>query len=114
MSNIRKRAKKDGTTSFRVCWRDPATGKEQGIIFFTEVGATTLKRLLDANKQSFEIAQQAIVQSHSKVLTVAAVIEEHIDLLVRPLNTRRLRRGQECKGFAVRTYRSAIRRGIRQ
>jgi hypothetical protein len=77
MASIRKRSKKDGTTSFMVCWRDPATEKEQGITFATEAEAVTLKRLLDANKQSFEIAQHAMA-------TVAAVIQEHIDLLVRP------------------------------
>jgi hypothetical protein len=40
-----------------VCWRDPASSKEQGITFANEAEAVTLKRLLDANKQSFEIAQ---------------------------------------------------------
>jgi hypothetical protein len=49
--------KKDGTTSFMVCWRDPASSKEQGITFANEAEAVTLMRLLDANKQSFEIAQ---------------------------------------------------------
>jgi hypothetical protein len=57
MASIRKRTKKDGTTSFMVCWRDPASSKEQGITFANEAEAVTLKRLLDANKQSFEIAQ---------------------------------------------------------
>ena len=67
-----------------VCWRDPATTKEQGITFATEAEAVTLKRLLDANKQSFEIAQHAMVKNQTKFPTVAAVIQEHIDLLVRP------------------------------
>ncbi|WP_251040067.1 hypothetical protein [Arthrobacter sp. ISL-72] len=84
MASVRKRTKKDGSTSFMVCWRDPATGREQGITLATEAEAVTLKRLLDANKQSFEIAQHAMVQNQTKAPTVAAVIQEHIDLLVRP------------------------------
>lgn len=84
MASIRKRTKKDGTTSSMVCWRDPASSKEQGITFATEAEAVTLKRLLDANKQSFEIAQHAMVKNQTKSPTVAAVIQEHIDLLVRP------------------------------
>ncbi|WP_426986266.1 hypothetical protein [Pseudarthrobacter sp. Y6] len=84
MASIRKRSKKDGSSSFMVCWRDPATGKEQGVTFATEPEAITLKRLLDANNQSFEIAQHAIVKNQATTPTVGAVIQEHIDLLVRP------------------------------
>jgi hypothetical protein len=40
--------------------------------------------LLDANGQSFEIAQHAILANQARVPTVADVIQEHIDLLVRP------------------------------
>ncbi|MBT2554942.1 site-specific integrase [Arthrobacter sp. ISL-5] len=84
MASVRKRTKKDGTASFMVCWRDPAVGREQGITFATEAEAVTLKRLLDANKQSFEIAQHVMLKNQTKAPTVAAVIQEHIDLLVRP------------------------------
>jgi len=84
MASIRKRTKKDGTTSFMVCWRDPANRKDQGVTFTTAAEAETLKRLLDANNQSFEIAQSAMVANQSKSPTVASVIQEHIDLLVRP------------------------------
>ncbi len=58
--------------------------KQQGITFATTAEADTLKRLLDANNQSFEIAQHAMVKNQTKSPTVAAVIQEHIDLLVRP------------------------------
>jgi len=67
-----------------VCWRDPVSRKEQGVTFTTEAEAEMLKRLLDANNQSFEIAQGAIVANQAKSPTVASVIQEHIDLLVRP------------------------------
>ena len=50
----------------------------------TQVEAETLRRLLDANGQSFEIAQHAILTNAKLVPTVAEVIQEHIDLLIRP------------------------------
>lgn len=46
--------------------------------------AWTLKRLLDANGQSLEIAQHAILANEKRVHTVVEVIQEHIDLLIRP------------------------------
>lgn len=67
-----------------VCWRDPANRQEQGITLPTESEAITLKRLLDANNHSFEIAQHAMLANQTKAPTVAAVIQELIDLLVRP------------------------------
>ncbi|MDQ0211365.1 hypothetical protein [Arthrobacter bambusae] len=84
MASIRKRTKKDGTSSFMVLWRDPKSPEQQGLTVASESEAETLKRLLDANGQSFEIAQQAILANQSKVPTVAEVIQEHIDLLIRP------------------------------
>lgn len=44
----------------------------------------TLKRLLDVNGQSFEIAQHAVLSNEKRTPTVAEVIREHIDLLIRP------------------------------
>jgi hypothetical protein len=76
--------KSDGSTSFTVRWRNPETRKQEGITLATSAEAQTLRRLLDANNQSFEIAQHAMVANQTKAPTVAAVIQEHIDLLVRP------------------------------
>ncbi|MFE5835810.1 tyrosine-type recombinase/integrase [Arthrobacter sp. NPDC056493] len=84
MASIWERKKADGSTSFTVRWRNPKTRKQEGITFATAAEAQTLKRLLDANDQSFEIAQHAMVKNQTKAPTVAAVIQEHIDLLVRP------------------------------
>ncbi|MFJ4228402.1 tyrosine-type recombinase/integrase [Paenarthrobacter nicotinovorans] len=84
MASIRKRVRKDGSSSFMVVWRDPKIRKQQGITVDSEHEAETLKRLLDANGQSFEIAQQALLDNSKRVPTVADVIQEHIDLLVRP------------------------------
>ena len=67
-----------------VRWRDPKTKAAQGLTVATAVEAETLKRLLDANGQSFEIAQHAILTNAKLVPTVAEVIQEHIDLLIRP------------------------------
>lgn len=67
-----------------VCWRDPKSHEQQGLTVATETEAQTLKRLLDANGQSFEIAQHTILSNRARVATVAEVIQEHIDLLIRP------------------------------
>jgi hypothetical protein len=67
-----------------VRWRDPKSRSNQGLTVATLVEAETLKRLLDANGQSFEIAQHAILSNEKRTRTVAEVIQEHIDLLIRP------------------------------
>lgn len=84
MASISTRTKKDGSQSFMVRWRDPKTHKAQGLTFVSHSEAETLKRLLDANGQNFEVAQHAILDNSKRVPTVAEVIQEHIDLLVRP------------------------------
>lgn len=63
---------------------DPKSREQQGITVPTLIEAETLKRLLDANGQSFEIAQHAILSNEKRTPTVAEVIQEHIDLLIRP------------------------------
>ena len=67
-----------------VLWRDPKSREQQGLTVATIVEAETLKRLLDANGQSFEIAQHAMLSNEKRTPTVAEVIQEHIDLLIRP------------------------------
>ena len=84
MASISTRTKKDGSKSYMVRWRDPKNRSNQGLTVGTLVEAETLKRLLDANGQSFEIAQHAILTSEKRTPTVAEVIQEHIDLLIRP------------------------------
>jgi hypothetical protein len=56
----------------------------QGLTVTTLPEAETPKRLLDANGQSFKIAQYAITSNEKRTPTVADVIQEHIDLLIRP------------------------------
>ncbi|NVM97764.1 site-specific integrase [Arthrobacter sp. SDTb3-6] len=84
MASISERPKKDGSKVFMVRWRDPETRRNHGISMGTEVEANLLKRLLDANGQSFEIAQTALLENDKKKPTVAAVVQEHINLLTRP------------------------------
>lgn len=67
-----------------VCWRDSKSHEQQGLTVATEAEAQTLKRLLGANGQSFEIAQHTILSNQAKVPTVADVVQAHIDLLIRP------------------------------
>ncbi|POH57483.1 tyrosine-type recombinase/integrase [Arthrobacter glacialis] len=84
MASVVQRRSKSGTTSFQVRWRDPDVAQQQSVTFVSEVDAKLLKKFLDRNGQSFGIAQKAMESSRRKVLTVAEVIQEHIDLLVRP------------------------------
>lgn len=83
-ASIATRTKRDGSSSYMVLWRDPKSREQQGLKVASLVEAETLKRLLDANGQSFEIAQHAILTNEKRPPTVAEVILEHIDLLVRP------------------------------
>jgi hypothetical protein len=57
VASISTRIKKDGSKSYMVRWRDPKSHANQGLTVATEAEAETLKRLLDVNGQSFEIAQ---------------------------------------------------------
>lgn len=84
MASIRIRKKLDGSQTYTVLWRDPQSKQQQGLTFSSNAEAETVTRLLDANGQSFEIAQETLLRAKSTVPTVAAVIQEHIDLLVRP------------------------------
>jgi hypothetical protein len=87
-ASIRKRGNKDGSSTYLALWRYPKSREQQGLTVATLVEAETLKRLLDANGQSFEIAQHAILSSEKRTPTVAEVIQEHIDLLIRPSSGR--------------------------
>jgi hypothetical protein len=75
---------KDGSTSSMVRWRDPKRRSNQGLTVSTLLESETVKRPLDANGQSFEIAQHAILSNEKRTPTVAEVIQEYIDLLIRP------------------------------
>lgn len=65
---------KDGSKSCMVRWRDPRTRSNQGLTVGTLIEAETLRRLLDVNGQSFEIAQHAILANEKRTPTVAEVV----------------------------------------
>lgn len=101
VASISTRVKKDGSKTFMVRWRDPGTHASQGLTVASHVEAETLKRLLDANGQSFEIAQSALLSNEARVPTVAEVVQEHIDLLIRP------------SSGTVKTYQVMLDRHVR-
>lgn len=81
MASIRKRQRKDGTTSWVVLWRDRETGKQTSRSLATEADAKTLKDFLDSNGQSFAQAAQAAGRLRSKSLTVQKIVSQHIEAL---------------------------------
>lgn len=84
MASVVKRRLKSGLTAFQVRWRDPDVGHQQSVTFSSETEARLLKLFLDGNGQSFSAAQQFLLESQRKVPTVAQVIQEYLDSLVRP------------------------------
>ena len=88
-------------------WWGPVTSAQQGLTFSSESETVTIKRLLDANSQSFEVAQEVMVRAKRKVPTVAAVIQEDIDLLVGP-SSMTLRTYQTMLNFHIKPEHGAI------
>ena len=43
-------------------WWGPVTSAQQGLTFSSESETVTIKRLLDANSQSFEMAQEVLLR----------------------------------------------------
>jgi hypothetical protein len=67
-----------------VRWRDPDTRRQHGLTFRSENEAVGLMRDLNASGQSLVGAYRAAGRRKSVAPTVSEVIQEHIDLLVRP------------------------------
>lgn len=80
MASIRKRVKKDGTTTWAVLWRDPDTGKQTSRSLASEADAKTLRDFLDANGQSFALAAQAAARLRSSAPPLKDVVERHITM----------------------------------
>jgi integrase len=83
MASVRVRSRKDGTTYHQCMWRDPDTGKQTSVSFDTRGEAELLRRALDANGNSYVIAEAVFMSAESN-LTVSDVVLEHIDLLTKP------------------------------
>lgn len=83
MATIQTRPRKDGSTGYRVVWRDSEDGLRSRT--FTEKDkAVDLKDFLDANGNSFKVAAKAKIRKDSTAPTVAEVVKRHIDLLRKP------------------------------
>jgi len=65
-------------------FRNVDTGKQEGITYHLEADANRMRNLLEANGQSYRIAEAAIDAAESRSRTVADVVQEHIDLLIKP------------------------------
>lgn len=83
MASIRTRAKKDGSNTYTVNWRDPDTGLKSRS-FPDKEKAVELKDFLDANGNSFKVAAKAKRRKDSTAPTVQETVKRHIDLLRKP------------------------------
>lgn len=83
MAWIKERPRKSGAISFAVMWRDPDSRKQESLTFHDEGEAQMLVRLLDANGQSFKIAQAGILKVHDQAPTLDYVMVQHISMLTR-------------------------------
>lgn len=78
MASIREHARKDGSKSFYVLWRDKDTGKQTSLPHPTRAAAERLKALLDANGQSLAIVERGLEVAAGRLLTVSGLVEWHI------------------------------------
>lgn len=83
MASIRTRVRKNGAPSFNVMWRDADLGKQTSMTFDDEGYAELVKRLLDANGQSFAKVETLLVDKRVTGPTVTEMIMRHIELYTR-------------------------------
>lgn len=83
MASIRRRVRKDGSTSYAVLWRDADTQTQTSHTVEAEAEADILKRLLDANGQSFSLVERLLSDPNVSGPTVARLVELHIGELTR-------------------------------
>ncbi|MDN4611969.1 tyrosine-type recombinase/integrase [Arthrobacter burdickii] len=81
MASIVERPRKSGEITYTVRWRDPITRKQDSTTTTDKSHANTLKRLLDANGQSFDTAHRILLEQSSLAPTLTSVIERHVGLL---------------------------------
>lgn len=84
MASIVARARWDGTTAYSVRWRNYQTGRQHRLTVCSEQEARSLARCLNDNGQTPESPPPAARLGKPSVPTIADVVQEHIDLLVRP------------------------------
>lgn len=80
MATIYEKQLRSGT-SYQVKWREG--GKQKALNFDNPNDAETFKRLLDANGQSFKVAESAMVEAKKRAPTFDEVLEQHLAMLTR-------------------------------
>lgn len=86
MASIREHAKKDGTKSWYVLWRDPDTGKQTSLPFTDQPRAELVQKLLNANGQRLSVVEKALTEAKQaeKTITLNEVFEKHLEAATRP------------------------------
>lgn len=84
MASIITRARWDGTTAVSVRWRDYRSGHQRRLTVRSKQEALDLVRYLNDNGQMSKSSEPAGPRGKEGGRTVAEVVQEHIDLLVRP------------------------------
>lgn len=79
MASIRVLPRADGTTAYKVTWRDRDEKKQTSFTTDSESEASLIKRLLDANNQSFRLANKAIAERLSAAPTVLSIMQKYLD-----------------------------------
>ncbi|MFE4833729.1 site-specific integrase [Arthrobacter sp. NPDC056691] len=84
MAKIDARARWDGSTAYSVRWRDLGTRHQRRVTLRSEQEAQSLVQYLNDNGRMHERAPGAAEIGKAGVPTIAQMVQEHIDLLVRP------------------------------
>ncbi|MCW2132870.1 tyrosine-type recombinase/integrase [Arthrobacter sp. VKM Ac-2550] len=83
MASVGERKRKDGSTAYWVRWRNADDGKQTSYTTDDKQAAELVQRILNANGQSLTALENILEEITPTGPTVAEVIEEHIDLLMR-------------------------------
>jgi len=78
MAFIRALKRTDGSVAYKVVWRDTDTKKQTSFTTDSETEADLIRRLLNANGQSFKLANKAVTEQRSQSPTVNTVIEGYL------------------------------------
>lgn len=95
MASIRTRTRTNGSEYHTLMWRED--GKQRSVSFDDMREAEQWKRLLDANGQSYSMAEEVYEASQEEGPTVAEAMVDHIDQLVG------------TTPYTIKRYRDAVR-----
>jgi integrase len=83
MASIYARPRKDGSTAYQLAWRDPDTGMQERETFSDKTEAELWKRLLNANRQSMQLAEVVYDEQAETGPTVTQQLRNHVAQLTR-------------------------------